>query len=237
MAESTLSVTINSLRRDIGHSYCGFPGTISEWSAQEFTDFDFILKRGLRLFYFPPASDTQPPYEWSFLRKNGTVTLNTNDSDYNLPDDFSGTVIDRSLTFAASSGNRRIRLVDEAEIRAHQAVDPQTGVPRYGAVRMKAPDAVNGHRWELLVYPTPTLAQNTAVVTFRYNYVPDLITNAAPYPAGGARYSEVIHAAVLAAAEGKIDDEFQGPAYQRFLQMLNSAIRADSQLKDEKGSM
>lgn len=228
MAESTLSVTLNSLRQDVGPSL-GFPRVVANWTNTQLTDFDNIVRRGLRWFYFPGRDAEQPFYEWSFLHKTGTILLVNGTSAYDLTDDFTGSVIDDSFTFAASSDNRKLKPVGEATIRAHQAKDPLTGTPRWFAIRNKEHDTVNGQRWEVLVYPTPTA---NATVTYRYVYVPNMITNSAPYPVGGARYSGVVQLAVEAAAEQYLDDDPAGPAYQRFLQELNSAIRADTQFKD-----
>lgn len=235
MAESTLSVTLNSLRQDIG-PFLGYPRSVSSWSNTEKTDFDYVVDRGLRLFYFPPTGAAVPFYEWSFMRKTGTITLLTDDEDYDLPDDFGGTIIDDSLTYASGTANRNPMVIDESAIRSHQAMDQQTGVPKYVAVRNKAHAPATGQRWELLVYPKPTSSENNTTITYRYNYVPDALTEAAPYPVGGARYSEVIHAAVLAAAEAKADDDPAGTHFQRFMLMLNSAIRADQSQKDHEGA-
>jgi hypothetical protein len=61
MAESTLSVTINSLRREVG-TYLGFEDrSPANWTANQITDGDDVLARGLRMFYLPPTRETEQP--------------------------------------------------------------------------------------------------------------------------------------------------------------------------------
>jgi hypothetical protein len=234
MAESTLSVTINSIRREIG-AFIGWGRNPASWSADNITDGDDIIARGLRMFYFPPTEEGEPIYEWSFLRVNGTITLATSDYDYDLTDDFSGTMIDDSVTWASGVGRLPLQSVDEGEIRAMRANDSDAGVPKYIAVRPKTFSPTTGLRYEALVFPTPSAAVNSSVLTYRYVTLPDTLTNTNIYPIGGARHSETILAAVMAAAESRNDDDPAGPYMARFQQMLTASIRQDQQAKDEAG--
>ncbi len=235
MAESTLSLQYTDFQREVAF-LLGWSRTPANWDNTQSTDFQDISERAQRSFYFPPSGDPEKPvYEWSFLRKTGTLTMVNADADYDLPDDFSGTVLDSSLSYASGSGNRPPKKVPEQEIRQLQAMDARNGVPRYYAIRTKAVDMVNGTRWELLTYPTPATGNGAGqVISYRYVFVPDTIGTTNVYPVCGARYSEVLLASFLAAAEFKQDDDPAGPFQQKFDTMLQAAMRADKQFKDNE---
>lgn len=230
MAESTLSVDINSLRLDVA-LFLGWPRSISSWSATQLSDFDTIAKGALRVFYFPPISPQQPYYEWSFMRKTGTITLATDDFDYDLPDDFSGTILDDSVSWGQDEDKRKLKKIPESDLRQLRSMDDQSNEPKYYSVRNKAHDPTAGQRWEFLVYPTPRAAENTKVITFRYAYVPDTISNTNIYPVGGAQYGEVIREAFLAQSENVFEDDNQGVHNRKFAEMLTTAIRNDEERK------
>lgn len=239
MAESTLSITYNTLRREVGHYMGWFTGTgrdPNNFTAENNTDFDDILARGLRMFYFPPTDAETPNYEWSFLSKEGSVTLASTDFTYDMPDDFCGVVKDNSVTYASGQNQRAPQITDESFLRKMQAMDSQSGYPKYYSISPKTPAPTTGQRWEMKVYPTPTASQgNGLVLTFRYPHTPDTMSSTNIYPIAGAQYGETILAAVLAAAEYKHEDDPAGPFYQKFLTMLNATVRADENMKNHRG--
>lgn len=228
MAESTLSITHAEISREVGH-FLGWDRDSSNWSADQTTDFGDILKRGLRRFYYPPPLQPgEPRHEWSFLRPSASLSLTSSDFDYDLPDDFSGVIIEDSLTMGVAAANRRLTKIDAAELRALQSLDDQSGEPVYYAVRVKAHAPTTGMRYEALFYPTPN-----AAFTVLYNYViaPDVITSVNIYPLGGAAYSECILQSILAAAEEKMDDDPQGVHQTRYIDQLAACIRLDNENK------
>ena len=230
MAESSLSLSFSDVQSELAH-YLGYDRTAANWTAAQNTDTSFVIERGLRNFYFPTISEDQPVYEWSFLQIEGTITLATDDADYTLPDNCSGVILDNSVSNAVASVRRPLYKVTEAEWRNLRAMNTQTGEPRCYAVRNIAHAPTTGQRFEMLVYPVPTSTQNLQVLTYRYITVPDTITSTNIYPVGGARHSETILAAVLAAAEEKQDDDPDGPYSKKFKSLLMSSIRWDMQMK------
>lgn len=230
MAESTLSLTYTDFQREVAF-LLGWSRNPALWDNTQEQDFSDIQRRALRMFYFPPQTGEQPVYEWTFLRKEGSITLATSDAAYDLPDDFGGTILDDSTSCAASSLRRKLKKIPEGDLRNLQAFDPQTGFPKYFAVRNKTHSATAGQRWEFTCYPTPGTAQAAAVVTYRYVFVPDILTSTNIYPVGGAQYSEVILAAYLACAEYKMDDDPNGPFAQKFTELLQAGIRNDTNQK------
>lgn len=236
MAESGLSVDINGLRVEIGIRQ-GWGRDISAWKnkATKLADFDYISKRALREFYYPAIDPGTPYYEWSFLRKAGQITLVTADYDYDLPDDFGGTVLDESVTYAAGVDQPHLAKVSEGTIRQLRMSETSTGYPAYYAVRNKAHAPTTGQRWEMLTHPTPGADQNTKVIDYRYVYIPDALTNTNKYPVGGGQYSQVILAAHLAAMELVLEHDPAGPERQNFITLLTTAVRLDEEQKQNQG--
>jgi hypothetical protein len=237
VAESTLSISYPVLQREVAF-FLGWERDPSLWDNTQSQDFDDITRRALRAFYFPPSTGDQPVYEWTFLRKTGSITLVAATTEYDLADDFGGTILDSSTRYAASVVQIPLKKVDEHVIEQLQATDAQNGFPKYYAVRNKAHAPTTGQRWEMVVYPTPQAAQATSVISFRYVHVPNEISNTNLYPVGGAQYGEVVLASHLAAAEFKQDDDPNGPMTQKFSEMLQAAIRNDTNQKtNERGGV
>lgn len=237
MAESTLSLEYSDFQREVAY-LLGWSRTPSNWDNTQNQDFSDLQRRALRMFYFPPMTQEpgSPLYEWTFMRKEGTITLVAADYDYDLPDDFGGTILDDSTSYAAASVRGKLKKISESDIRSLRAFDPQSGWPLYFSVRNKAHTPTTGQRWEFLAYPTPATAQAAAVITYRYVTVPNTLDSTNKYPLGGAQYSEVILSAYLACAEYKMDDDPNGPFQQKFNEMLGVAMRNDMQQKtNERG--
>lgn len=231
MTLSTLTLEYEDFQRETA-VLLGWSRDPDTWNNTQLQDFEDIDRRAARLFYFPAESgEDAPTYEWTFLRTNGTITLVAGNSSYALADDFGGTILDYSTSYAASSGRRKLRKVSESEIRSAQSMSPKTDWPSYYAVAPAAHSYLTGQLWNMTVYPTPGTAQATAVITFRYVFVPNQLSAINKYPVGGAQYGEVLLAAYLAAAEQKMDDDPNGPLTQRFTTMLASAMRNDKQQK------
>jgi len=73
--ESTLSSQYSDLQKAIGHSY-GIGMDTDNWTENQTSIVDMIIKKGLRQFYFPPrVYEGEAPHEWGFLKP--TVTLDT----------------------------------------------------------------------------------------------------------------------------------------------------------------
>ena len=69
MSESTLSLTYDTIRAEIG-DYLGIGRAYGSWSATNTSRVDSIIASGLRQFYFP-----QSGYRWSFLTPAATLTI------------------------------------------------------------------------------------------------------------------------------------------------------------------
>lgn len=231
MAESALSIDIDSLREEVGMRH-GWGRSVSAMSAQNLADFDRVSKRALREFYFPAIDPGTPTYEWSFLRKTNTITLVNGTSTYDLPDDCTGVVLDSSFTYSAGVDHPGLIKVPEAQLRRMQASEnSDAGWPTCFSLINKAHAPTTGQRYQIEVYPTPGTDADTKTIEYRHVFAPDVLTNANKYPVGGAQYSQVILAAHLAAAELLLDGDPVGPQRQNFITLLTTAVRADEQVK------
>lgn len=157
---------------------------------------------------------------------NATQAITSSDYDYTLPDGFSGVMIDESVTYSVGSGLRRLEKIPEAQLRTLQSKNNQSGTPVFYCVRARTHAPTTGHRFEILLYPTPSAS---ATLSFRYETLPDTITSSDIYPHGGAMHSGTIIEAILSEAESMLDDNPEGVHYKRFLELLSSSIRTDKE--------
>lgn len=75
MAESSLSLSYNSLRQEVGFEL-GFGRTIANWTSDQSSVIDQCVQSGLRQFYTPPTLERgRPAHNWSFLRPQATIII------------------------------------------------------------------------------------------------------------------------------------------------------------------
>lgn len=223
MAESTLTLSLFELRQEVA-DFLGFGRDSTDWTADQEARLDSCINSGIRQFYFPPAIQGATKHEWSFLRPVAQLTTSADTEDYDLPDDFGG-IINGTLTFyGASDTYTHLVLVGEGAIRRmRQGVTVDSSYPSYAAVRPKAATGTTGQRFEIMLYPTP---DDTYTIEYRYMALPGKLTEAKPYPLGGAMYSEVILEGCLAIAEQRLDDA-AGQHTNSFMALLAAAIERD----------
>jgi len=207
------------------------------YDTEQFQLCNFIVQRGVRLFYNPPIPPAQDgsTFSWSFLNLRYVTTAVDDTIEYDLPATFGGRV--DAVTWSgggatASDGYRRLEIVPESEIMAlyGKKTTPE-GEPKYCAVRPKlesgAENATVDQVWELLVYPEPdatAAAQTGFIVRFRTN--PADLSAANLYPRGGAVHAETIMTACLSVAE-LVKTRASGPCHERFMQQLQSSMMID----------
>lgn len=229
MAESSLSVNFAELQ-DLVTRFAGWIDDAS-WTSQNTADFAIIVRRGLRRYYWPPPIEPgQPAHGWSFLRREGRISLEAGRNLYDLPDDFVD-VLDPSMTYLAGAGKRALSMVHEYELAAVLGKALVNGDPQYFAIRVKPNAPTDGQRWECLLAPTPTSTSGT--LRYRYSVLPDTLSSTNIHPWGGAQYSALVCEAVLAEAEIYLDDDASGVHNQRFMEMLGQAIRQDQEAKSK----
>lgn len=204
-------------------------------AASEVDDFQQIedcIAEGLLSVYVPtpqmrPSSDPNqpqkqmPPYRWSFLDVNASLSLTSGDFDYDLPDDCGQ--VTTGWCYSSGTAGIPLELVDESVIRAKRSQESATGSPKYVAVREKTFDATTGQRFEAIVHPTPS---SSLTLDYRYGRVPSKLTPTNKYPLGGALHSATFMASILAAAESRLNGA-PGVYAARFAERLASSVQQD----------
>lgn len=201
--------------------------------TEGFQDIQDSIDEGYREFCFPPPVGQEPYFIWSWLLEQGSLTLATADDDLDLPDNF-GQFIDESLSYAQGVDGDLLSLVSQKEFRGKQSRDDATGQPEYLAWRQKAFVATTGRRFEALLYPTPTAAENGQVIEYLYRVIPDRLTPTNRYPLCGAIHSDTLLKACMAAGERKLDDS-SGLYAAKYAERLQASVAADRAVKVSMG--
>ena len=223
MAESTLGIDYNTLRREVGRFLAWSPEP-GEWDADQTRACEDIVAAGYRAFLYPSVPGQIKRHTWSFLRPKAILTTTVGVADYQLPDDVGALV--GSLTYeSADNAWRTVEITTVQNIRAlrQNTATDQQGIPARGAVESLPPDANGSTRLRLLLWPEPD-----ASYTLTYDYLaqPNNLSETNPRPYGNAQHANCLIAAVLAAAEERFNDN-QNARRMRFLDELAQAIAQD----------
>lgn len=231
MAESTLSVTRDDLRRRAA-LVLGFGTDMAKWAPTSRDQIDMCVLDGVREAYWPVKDGK--PYEWSFMRVSMTFATASGTGSYTMADTF-WQVPDR-LVVSTGSGSTLVEILDPdhlIQLRTLEAAANAT--PLYAAFRPTSiPLSTSvSTRWECLLYPTPN-----AILTMQMHVAvnPESIMSANNYPVGSAMFAQTLIAAVMATAEKYYvnnDSPQQGPAkyQQAFAERLQATMMADNAMK------
>lgn len=219
MATPTIGLEYSDLASEVGF-LLAYGRDSTAWSASQAADVEAAVQSGYMHFLMPPPlKEDEPAHQWSFLRKQGTITTAADDYDYDLPEDFGGIV--GPFTFEPPSYYPPIDLVGEGQIRALKRV---AGRPRLAALRPKAGfDGTAALRSEVIFWPTPS---SILSIYYPYAVVIDKLSLAKPYPLGGPAYRQLLLEMCLAAAEDQLD-EVAGVHQTRAAIQLASSVWAD----------
>lgn len=212
------------LRAELGSPDLGTDVNYDNWDSYQNGVVDEMVQSGLFQFYYPPTTGQKVPYEWSFLKPEGTIATLNADFDYDLPADFGGIVQD--FTYTTADATRKPKLVSPEELMAQRgAVAAATGPPKYIAIRPKTSTGSAAQAFEAIVYPTPVTG-TLPTLRYRYLVVPPLMTASATYPLGALSHAETIAASCLATAEVYWKGQM-GPMRQYFMERLRASISID----------
>ena len=221
---ATLEITYDEIRRHIGR-FMGATRTPDDLTTIDAQDIEDALSGGLREVYWPSGDG----HIWSFLRREGTVTLVASTRAYDLPTDF--TQMTTGLYYPEGSGNRQITVITEEKHRALIGKTSDDGEPIYAVVRAESAELAKQSRTKYMVsfYPKPAVADT---ISFTYAFEPPTIEDGInPWPLGGAMHSEMILESCLASAE-KIMNPESGPGIhtEKFRELLANSIARDKLL-------
>ena len=197
--------------------------------ADTLANYDEIINRGLRNFYFPPPmprgekAPPASPHQWSFLRPTQTFSTIAAQQNYDLPDDFGQVSSEWAVRVGSSIGP--IRLISNAQMQATRLTRGTDGVPKYATVSQKADfDPEVGQRFEVTFAPIPDAAYQ---IEYTYLIEPSSLNPTNRFPLGGAVHSETILASILAQAE--LSKDCEGGQYaNEFTKRLASSVSIDT---------
>lgn len=217
MAESTLSLTRDDLRQEVGLKL-GYGLDVSGWTPDQIARIDICVRDGLGQFYVPITQDSKTVYEWSFLTP--TVTATISDQDHDLPEDCDG-IIERFIITSAGTSATVIPVVEMdqlLQLSIAEAASP--ALPRIAAIRPKSttPTTSASQEYEVLFYPTP---DTTYTISYDYPVQVNNIGTSNTYLPGGASHAQTIVSACLAVSE-----QFFAPDEQIHQQAFATRLQA-----------
>lgn len=239
MSESTMSLNFTDLLARFG-MWFGIgtgddptkPGIWANASSQ-FVAND-CLRGGLEQVVKPPVLPGEmASYEWSWLKPETTVTLNSGDSTVNMPDDFAGVEGDVYLADSSADAFEPVPVVNVQFVMAKQAEQPAfTGQPQIVGIEPIKAVGATGQRYRMVVFP---VADQAYTLRFQYYFLENALNGTNPFPPGGAWLAETINVSCKAYGEAHYNDMVGGPMFQVFMQSLTAAIAADRKNKPQQG--
>jgi hypothetical protein len=226
MAESTLSLTRNNLREEVGLKL-GYGLNTSGWTPEQISRMDIAIRDGLGRFYFPITGDAKELYEWSFLKITTTLSLTSGaGATYSLPDDCGGIVTEFIITSSGGAPNRIpvIPINDLLQLDAEEAAS--AAVPKFAAIQTTSPlspSTTASQRYEVVFYPTP---DTNYTASYEYPVHVNSIGSTNAFLPGGAAHSQTIVASCLAVAEQYLTPD-ETVHQQEFQQRLQASIEYD----------
>lgn len=217
----------------------GFPLEPDLMDHDEYQMCNYIVQRGVRMFYNPPIPPAEDgtSFTWSFLNLRKTTKMVDGTIEYDLPTTFGGRV--DSVTWTKADGERHVEIVSEHELMSLYGKNSTTpeGQPEYCAVRPKlesgSEDATAAQVWELLVYPEPDAAAAALTgLVIRFRTAPADLSTTNLHPRGNTVHAETIMQACLSVAE-QVQTKASGPSHERFMQMLQASISIDMAIVGE----
>lgn len=221
MAASGLSIGYPDLLATVGE-YLGYGSDRSQWSTEQEAEIDKYVQSGIRQFYYPPAVNAQVAgHEWTFMKPTAQLTLTAGQGEEVLPAEFGRLVGD--MYYQPDTGYSSIVQVAVGHVLAQRQQNSNAGRPRLAAIRYQESTGVAGQRQEAVFFPVPDAEY---VLSYQYEAFGYKLTDASPYPLGGAKFAEVIIESCLAVAEQRADNQ-QSIHYSQFRELLADAVMRD----------
>ena len=214
LSESTNAVGLPELQIEVGR-FVGYGSTPANWSASQEAHINSLINSGVRRVYFSAG------HQWSWMRKQYTISITEGTTDYDLPDDFGRFF--GNLHYSSEAYQAAIVQTSVGDILDMRCGNERVQAPWCFSTRFKTTTGATGSRQEMLVYPTPD-ADYT--VYGEYDVYTGALSDTYPYPAGGAELSELYIESCLAVAEQKTTD-VPGIHTQLYMNLLQEAVRRD----------
>jgi len=231
---SSFAVTFDELRSIIAVQQ-GYGRDPAGWNDNQLYVINDVTTSGIAQVYFPPPVNGEKiAPDWTFLKPQSTIHLDSGASSIRLPDDFGSFVGPLTVVSSTSvSAPWLIEWINLGKIQQMQQLEPsRTGPPLYACeAPLRDINAPVGQRKSLVIFPTSDAAYDIRCV---YSINPDRITGATPYCYGGPQYRELYIESCLSIAEQRFDDTMDGPHTMKFQMMLLGAVSADNKNRPQK---
>lgn len=180
-----------------------------------------IVDRGIRQFMYP-LDDRGQPYEWKFLQMFTQFNLNSSNSKYALPIDFSD--MGNKIHYDNQSANPPIIKRSAEQILSYITGNDQTGYPEYFAITPCQYNPTTGTLYELWFYPRPNQAYTLSAF---YRADPVKLSATTDLIFGGVRAIEAILESCLAVAEHSLDDMKTSHHAQKARELIVTLLKFD----------
>ena len=197
-----------------------FLGLGSSPSGSNLTKVQDITNRAYRKFLFPVSSGGVV-HNWSFLKKEGHLSISQGTWKYDLPDDYRSMIVGPKKYEGANTRNPSV--ATQSKILGLHNTSQVEAQPLYYCVNTGAFDNSVGQRHEIWFWSIPDAAYN---YTFVYGFEPKKLDVSTDVFIGGFRESEVILELALACAEQQ-EDDVAGTHSQSSAAMLDALIQWD----------
>jgi len=164
-------------------------------------------------------------YDWTFLRKYTTLSIQSGTWRYELPDSFGG--MRTKFKFSNATGYPPVEERNEDYLMELRSIGENNSYPQYYALTAGDYHPETGQRKEVIFWPTPNADWT---LFYSYQCLPEMMSNTTDVPIGGPFVAEALLAACLAAAESEAD-EVQDVQEQKYQTLLQQAIYQDRNLE------
>jgi len=223
MPETGLTLTYDELAAQVALFLCGVDDPAHpSLSDQERNTIRRCIQNGLRRFYYPAQIEPGMVWDWSFLKTAFEFRTEVGVDDYLQPFSFGGTV--GPLVHVAEDQIRvGLAKTTAAQILSWRQLNLSLASwPQLYAERPVAQGGMQGQRWEIMLWPSPS-----AVYVFKgtQRIQPLAPGNNQQYLYGGPEHSQTIIEACLAAAELMMGEV--GPPAAEFAACLKTSMALD----------
>lgn len=164
---------------------------------------------------------------WNFLSPVISITTSAGDFDYDMPDNFTGSLADPFTFTSDGPGYERLWEVSEDQIREWQAINGDTWstTPTHYAIRSK--NSATPPRFEVLFWPTPDTAYELLA---RARLFPNALSSTTDKTVAGFQHDQAVLYAALAEAERQRMNMPNGPMERMFQEQLKVSMLMDREV-------
>lgn len=225
MPETALSLTYDELQKQVAQ-YAYGTRNLKSLNQDDIEQLKATINGGLRRFYYPAQLGPEFLHDWSFLVAGFDFLTEVGTDDYLMPFNFGGAI---GPLHHDPNDNIKISMqkVTPNQILSHRQQNMTiTNWPTLYAEMAVPQGGVNGLRWKIMVWPSPSaeyhLFGRMRVLPLGPNGIQDMLY-------GGPEHSQTIIESCKAQAELDLDGT-PGPHFAEFKQCLLTSIMLDGSM-------